>query len=79
MTEWQVNVSSSGEIKTVYTDALDLQEIGQLCIERASNVEWCNELQCWLVDIVPGQFQTRSDAIAAEIAYLHSKVARGEI
>lgn len=66
-------VGTSGEITTLYSEVLDLAALGALNIQRASHVEPDAAGQWW-ADIVEGPrlgpFARRSDALAAEVAWL---------
>jgi hypothetical protein len=66
-------VGTSGEITTLYSEVLDLAALGALSIQRASHVE-PDEAGQWWADIVEGPrlgpFERRSDALAAEVAWL---------
>lgn len=66
-------VSPEGTVTTLYSEVLDLAALGTARIERASHVE-PDALGCWWADIIDGPrlgpFPRRSDAIAAEVAWL---------
>lgn len=66
-------VGTSGEITTLYSEFLDLAALGALSIQRASHVE-PDEAGQWWADIVEGPrlgpFARRSEALAAEVAWL---------
>lgn len=66
-------VGTSGEITTLYSEVLDLTALGALNIQRASHVEPDAAGQWW-ADIVEGPrlgpFARRSEALAAEVAWL---------
>lgn len=66
-------IKSNGEITTLYSEVLDLAGLGVQRIERASHVEpdiygW------WWAEIIEGPrlgpFKFRSEALAAEVAWL---------
>ena len=67
-----LTVTPSGDLRCVYTEALDLDEFGQSDIRRASNVEPCPD--GWQAQIVNGPllgpFSKRSEAIRAEVAWI---------
>lgn len=71
----QMFVSPIGTVHTVYDESLDLRAIGSLSIRRASTVE-PDEVGQWWADLNPvngpklGPFPLRSDALAAERAWL---------
>jgi hypothetical protein len=66
-------IGTSGEITTLYSEVLDLAALGALNIQRASHVE-PDEASQWWADIVEGPrlgpFERRSEALAAEVAWL---------
>ena len=68
-------VHSGGGISCVYSEALDLSSFGALAIRRASHVE-PDAQGHWIADLAPvggpklGPFNQRSDALAAEQAWL---------
>jgi hypothetical protein len=69
-------IESGGTIRTVYSEALPLSELGPLQIRRGSHVE-PSASGDWLVDLSPvagpqlGPFTSRSAALAAEVAWLN--------
>ncbi len=68
-------VLPSGDVKTIYSERIDLAQLGKLSIRRGSHVEPTADGQ-WTADLSPcggpalGPFSGRSEAIAAEIAWL---------
>ena len=68
-------IDSRGEIRCVYGEAIELAQLGALAIRRGSHVE-PTELGGWLCDLAPvsgpqlGPFAARSEALAAEVAWL---------
>jgi hypothetical protein len=71
----QLVITSTGQVRCVYDETIDLTSLGRLNVTRASHVE--PHLQCqWFVDLTPvlgpqlGPFLRRSDALAAELAWL---------
>ncbi len=72
----QLLVSPAGQVRCVYDEAIDLSSIGTVDIRRGSHVE-PNEEGRWTADLSPvggpvlGPFDTRSEALAAEVAWLH--------
>jgi hypothetical protein len=66
-------VSPQGEITTIYSEVLNLAALGTQRIVRASHVE-PDESGQWSAQIIDGPklgpFERRSDAIAAEVAWL---------
>ena len=65
-----------GKARCVYDEAIDLTKVGQISIQRGSHVEPNQEGQ-WTADLSPvngpvlGPFMTRTDALRAEVAWLH--------
>ncbi len=68
-------IASTGLARCLYDESLDLRALGQLTITRASHVEPDAQGQ-WFADLSPstgpilGPFLRRSDALAAEVAWL---------
>ena len=73
----QLVIQPDGSLKCVYGEAIDLHLLGQVSISRGSNVEPDSNGQ-WLADLSPvsgpvlGPFVHRSEALAAEIAWLEA-------
>lgn len=65
-----------GNGRCVYDEAIDVSAIGNVSIARGSHVEPNQEGQ-WMADLHPvdgpilGPFKSRSEALAAEVAWLH--------
>lgn len=72
----QIIVTGGGNVRGVYDETIDLSSIGTLDIQRGSHVEPNQEGQ-WTADLSPvggptlGPFDTRSEALAAEVSWLH--------
>ena len=72
------------EAKTIYSDDLPLREIGELELERASNVVFNHLDQLWHVvgsdGVMLNQegFERRDDAIKKEIAVLQDILDKGD-
>ena len=72
----QIVFTPDGDGRCVYDESIDVSEIGNVTIARGSHVE-PNEEGHWTADLGPvngpvlGPFATRSEALAAEIAWLH--------
>jgi hypothetical protein len=68
-------VLPSGDVRLLYSEALDLAALGQVTIRRASHVEPDEQGQ-WFADLAPvagpclGPFACRSKALATEEAWL---------
>ena len=73
----QLVIEASGQVRCIYDEVIDLTSLGRVSIVRASHVEPQKNCQ-WLVDLGPlrgpqlGPFARRSDALAAEAAWLLS-------
>ena len=74
----RVFVIKDGVVTSLYTEEIDLRALGTLHVERASNVEWDDNAQGWVVTLANGSkplyevFRTRDEAIAAEVEYLQA-------
>ena len=70
-------IDPDGTIRCLYTEAIDLAEIGQPAISRASHVE-PDYFGRWFADLAPvggptlGPYATRSEALASEAAWLEA-------
>lgn len=70
-------IEPSGSIRCLYGEAIDLAQLGRLSIRRGSRVE-PDEQGHWTADLSPvagpvlGPFATRSEALAAEVAWLRA-------
>ena len=68
-------ITSGGGIRCVYSEELNLHELGRLSIQRGSHVEPTSDGQ-WTADLSPvngpvlGPFTTRTAALSAEEAWL---------
>ena len=68
-------VDSAGDIRCIYGEELDLRELGQLTITRASHVEPDRD-GFWWADMGPvggpvlGPFKNRTEALGAERGWL---------
>lgn len=71
----QLVISSTGTIRCLYDETLDLHTLGKLSISRGSHVEPNDEGQ-WFADLAPvggpklGPFSSRSAALNAEVRWL---------
>jgi hypothetical protein len=74
-TEMEVVVGVDGMARCIYNEVLDLHELGQLQITRASHVEPDRD-SFWWADMGPvdgpvlGPFRSRSEALGAERGWL---------
>jgi hypothetical protein len=77
MPTMQLLVQSSGNVRCLYGEEIDLAVLGTLSIRRGSHVE-PNEHGQWLCDLSPvagptlGPFASRSAGLAAEVAWLNA-------
>ena len=66
-------VRPDGDVTTLYSEQLDLSALGVVIISRASHVE-PDESGQWFAEIIDGPklgpFSRRSEALAAEVAWL---------
>lgn len=66
---------ASGDATAIYDEAIELDELGEVRIERASHVEPTSDAE-WTADMAPvggpvlGPFARRSEALAAEVSWL---------
>ncbi len=73
--EVQLLIEPNGNCRCVYSEAMDIQEIGKASIRRGSHVEPTADGQ-WTADLSPvagpvlGPFPNRSEALDAEVAWL---------
>ena len=69
-------IHSSGDIRCVYGEEVNLSELGRLSIQRGSHVEPTADGQ-WTADMSPvqgpqlGPFDCRTQALEAEVAWLN--------
>ena len=74
-------IDCEGNLHTIYSEELDLAALGKVQIRRASCVEPDEQGQWW-ANLSPvggpklGAFAVRSVAIAAEVTWLRSNLAR---
>lgn len=70
-------IRPDGSVCALYSEHIDLAALGALSIERGSQVE-PNSLGQWTADLAPvggpqlGPFPLRSQALAAEVAWLEA-------
>ncbi len=70
-------IDPQGQASCIYGETINLAELGQLRIQRASHVEPDDQGR-WLADLSPmygpmlGPFDRRSEALAAEVAWLEA-------
>ena len=80
----EIEISPEGEAMAVYSDAVApiLSELGPLHIERASHVEFANDVGMWGIWSQSGRdtgqrFSTRADALAWEVAHISTLLDGG--
>ncbi|MDH3718736.1 MAG: hypothetical protein OES79_11510 [Planctomycetota bacterium] len=77
----QMIITTSGRVRCLYDEAIELSALGQLCICRASHVE-PDEQGVWHADLSLvdgprlGPFARRSEALAAEGEWLQANRLR---
>ena len=70
-------IETNGQVRCVYGETIDLAALGPLTIHRASHVEPDADGKWW-ADLAPvggprlGPFDWRSEALAAEVAWLEA-------
>ncbi|WP_440592956.1 hypothetical protein [Schlesneria sp.] len=70
-------IALTGDIRCVYDESIDLRSFGQVSIRRGSHVEPTSNGQ-WTADLSPvegpilGPFDTRTDALDAEVTWLRN-------
>ncbi len=73
----QIVIEPGGAVHAIYSEEIDFAALGSLAISRASHVE-PDQHGRWLADLSPvggpvsGPFQVRSEALAAEHAWLET-------
>lgn len=71
----QLVIDTAGTVRCIYGEELDLNQLGHVTIRRGSHVE-PTESGEWVADLSPvngpvlGPFSLRSQALAAEVAWL---------
>ena len=77
-------LAPDGTVSGLHSDFL--APLGRASIERASNVEFCEEIGRWFVEFLIGPFKgaclietfaRRSDALSAEVRVLNQQHANG--
>lgn len=70
-----LQITSTGGIQMLHSDAVNLSLLGKVSVSRASNVEFNNDKQAWFVQsaktllILRDDFQTREAALEWEKLY----------
>jgi hypothetical protein len=71
----ELQITAHGGIQMLQNDEVDLRELGEIEVSRASHIEFSNSLQRWIVvsaktmKVLKDDFQTRAEALAWEKAY----------
>jgi len=75
---FELVIDEEGDIKCLWTDLIDLTELGTCHVERASHVEFNNDSQRWEARLpdgtLIGQDRSRAGAIQQEINYLNARL-----
>lgn len=79
-------IRPDGTVQCLYDEQLDLGKLGEVDIRRASHVEPAPlDTGKWIADLAPvggpflGPFDTRSEALAREAAWLDAQMTLGPI
>jgi hypothetical protein len=71
-------IRPNGTVRTMWSDALPLREMGHVSAMRASSVEWDEEHQLWVARDNDGKIiaidKDRDAAIAQEVAVLQRRL-----
>lgn len=80
MTETTLFVNTDGSVAGLYSEAIDLRELGRLDVQRAALVEFDNARQQWVVTSPDGYelgaFKTKSSALLFEEDFVSNKLER---
>lgn len=87
MKSFKILISKDGSsVTNIYSDKIDMSDIGRLSIRRATEVKFSNEDQKWQVISLPPIFDSvkilatgfnaRQDAIDWEINYLNANLEK---
>ncbi len=74
-----LRIEPTGDVRCLYSEVLDLSDLGPVTIRRASLVEWDERLRAWTVTLpdgafLGGPFMTRSQAVAFEISFWNERL-----
>ena len=74
-----LRIDPTGNVRCLYSEVLDLADLGTVTIRRASLVEWDESLRAWTVTLpdgtfLAGPFMSRSQAVAFEISYWNERL-----
>ena len=85
MKYWDVMINTDGSITSLYTDEIPWRELGEMDVQRVSDVVFNTLHQAFEIHDLKGRsmiglglFVLRSQAIQAEIAHFFDKLAKGE-
>jgi len=79
--ELKITISKDGrELRGLYDDQFDWQDLGELHIERATDIVFNKKRQVWVIQILDegrreldAGYAKRRDAILAEVEYLNNR------
>jgi len=82
MSGTKLMIDTNGNVHSLYTDLIDLSQLGKMKVSRASNVEFDNDTQTWSVKLAstgevispPEGFKTRPEALNFEVKYLQDRM-----
>lgn len=74
-----LSISDNGDIETLWTDKIPLQELGSLSMSRASNIEFNEGIQMWEVFIAGSKVAayanpSRQECLDWEIEYFNRRI-----
>jgi hypothetical protein len=81
--ELVLSFNDNGEVQSIYNEELELEELGDSTIKRASHVEPCDG--GWSADLSPiggpvlGPFTKRSEALKAEHKYINDMLSKERV
>ena len=82
MEEIAVSISKDGEVTCIYNEDIGLAEMGDLSINRLSDVEFNNDSRLWEVrhkGEVLSTHKTRQEGIDWEIKYFNDRILQGKL
>ena len=68
----ELQITAQGGVQMLHSDAVDLRELGEIKVTRASHVEFCPLYQCWKVisaktgKLLASGFKSRVEALGWE-------------
>jgi len=77
-----IKIQTNGNLKTLYTEKIPLNNLGKLTVERASNVEFDSTKGTWSVRVVETDkvigtgFALRSEALKFEVKHLNETLSQ---